>query len=116
MRYVYPAVFTWHESEKIYTVNFPDADNWFTDGATLSEAIIYATDVLNLMLLSAEERGDSIPEASKLEDIALTDKKSFAQYICADTELYKETFRLKKILDMKKRNKAKRLQTGLKIA
>ena len=110
MKYVYPAVFTWYEPEKIYIVNFPDADNWFTDGYSLGEAIEYATDVLNLMLLSAEESGNPIPKASTLEDIKLEDKNSFAQYIYADTELYKELLELRKILYMKKRAKAKRFR------
>ncbi|MBQ3727170.1 MAG: type II toxin-antitoxin system HicB family antitoxin [Selenomonadaceae bacterium] len=110
MKYVYPAVFTWYEPERIYIVTFPDADNWFTDGYSLSEALEYATDVLNLMLWDAEKCGDPIPEASKLEDIKLEDKNSFAQYIYADTELYGDLLNLRKILDMKKRNKANRFR------
>ncbi len=110
MKYVYPAVFTWYEPEEIYIVTFPDADNWFTDGYSLSEAIEYATDVLNLMLWDAEKCGDPIPKASKLEDIKPEDKNSFAQYIYADTELYGDLLNLRKILDMKKRNKANRFR------
>ena len=110
MKYVYPAVFTWYEPEKVYTVTFPDADNWFTDGYTLEEAFYYATNVLNLMLSDAEECGDPIPKASKLEDIKLEDKNSFAQYIYADTELYRELLQLKKILELKKKAKAKKLR------
>ena len=110
MKYVYPAVFTWYEPEQVYIVTFPDADNWFTDGYSLNEAIEYATDVLNLMLWDAEECGDHIPAASKLEDIKLDDKNSFVQYICADTELYRDLLQLRKILDMKKRNKAKKFR------
>ena len=110
MKYVYPAVFTWYDPEKVYIVTFPDADNWFTDGYSLGEAIEYATDVLNLMLCDAEESGDPIPKASKIEDIKLDDKNSFAQYIYADTELYRELLQLRKILDMKKRNKAKKFR------
>ena len=110
MRYVYPAVFTWYELEEVYIVTFPDADNWFTDGYSLGEAIEYATDVLNLMLWDAEKCGDPIPKASKLEDIKLEDKNSFAQYIYADTELYQDLLHLKKILDMKKRNTAKKFR------
>lgn len=106
MKYVYPAVFTWYEPEKVYIVTFPDADNWFTDGYSLNEAIEYATDVLNLMLCDIEEDGLPVPNASKLEDIKLEDKNSFAQYIYADTELYRDILDLRKILDMKKRNKA----------
>lgn len=110
MRYIYPAVFTWYEPEQVYIVKFPDADNWITDGYSLDEAIKYATDVLNLMLSDAEECGDPIPKASKLEDIKLEDKNSFAQYVYADTELYRDILHLRKILDMKKRNKAKRFK------
>ena len=76
----------------------------------MSEAIEYATDVLNLMLWDAEKCGDPIPKASKLEDIKPEDKNSFAQYIYADTELYGDLLQLRKILDMKKRNKANRFR------
>ena len=110
MKYVYPAVFTWYEPEKVYIVKFPDADNWFTDGYSLGEAIEYATDVLNLMLCGVEDDGLPIPKASKLEDINLEDKNSFAQYIYADTELYRDILNLRKILDMKKRNKANKVK------
>ena len=113
MKYDYPAIFTWHEQEKIYTVTFPDADNWFTDGYSLSEAMEYATDVLNLMLWDAEKCGDPIPKASKIEDIKLEDKNSFVQYIHSDTELYEDwlnLLQLRKILDMKKRYKASKVK------
>ena len=110
MKYVYPAIFTWYEPEKIYIVKFPDADNWFTDGYSLDEAIEYATDVLNLMLIDAENCGDPIPKPSKLEDIKLDDKNSFVQYIYADTKLYKDLLQLRKILEIKKRLKAERIK------
>ena len=110
MKCIYPAVFRWDEESQTYSVKFPDADNWFTYGYSLGEAIDYATDVLNLMLSGAEESGEPVPKASRLEDIKITDQNSFAQYIYADTELYREMLQLKKILDMKKRNKAKRFR------
>lgn len=110
MKCIYPAVFTWDEESKTYSVHFPDMENCFTYGYTLAEAIDYADDVLNLMLWDAEKCGDPIPKASKLEDIKLDDKNSFAQYIYADTELYGDLLQLRKILDMKKRNKAKKFR------
>ena len=109
MKCIYPAIFTWYEAEQVYIVEFPDADNWITDGYSLGEAIEYATDFLNLMLTDAEDCGDPIPNPSKIEDIKLDDKNSFAQYIYADTELYRDLLHLRKILEIKKRNKAKRL-------
>lgn len=114
MTYTYPAVFTWYEPEKVYLVDFPDADNWFTEGYSLDEAIIYATDVLNAMLMSAEDCGIPIPKASKIEDIKPESKNSFVQYVAADTEFYRETLQLKKILDIKKRIKAKKVKRHFK--
>ncbi len=70
----------------------------------------YAGDVLNLMLSDAEECGEPIPKASKIEDIKLDDKNSFVQYVYADTELYRELLQLRKILDIKKRLKAKKVK------
>jgi len=50
MRCIYPAVFTGDEESKTYLVHFPDMENGFTFGYTLTEAVDYAADVLNLML------------------------------------------------------------------
>ena len=110
MKCIYPAVFTWDEESKTYSVDFPDIEGCFTYGYSLTEAFDYAADVLNLMLWDAEKCGDPIPKASKLEDIKLEDKNSFAQYIYADTTLYRDLLNLRKILDMKKRNKANRFR------
>ncbi len=108
MQCIYPSIFKWDDKEKVYLVSFPDIEGCLTFGYTKSDAYNYATDALNLMLSNAEKYSEPIPKASKLEDIKLDDKNSFAQYIYADTELYKEMLQLRKILDMKKRNKAKR--------
>ena len=97
MKYIYPAVFSWSEADKAYIVQFADADNWFTDGATIAEAMENAIDVLNLMLLEAEESGDEIPQASKLETVKVDDDNSFAQYIFADTAAYKQMIEFRKM-------------------
>ena len=110
MKCIYPAVFTWDEESKTYAVHFPDIEGCLTFGYSLAEAIDYSTDALHLMLCGLEKDKQPIPKASKLEDIKLDDKNSFAQYIYADTELYQDLLHLKKILDMKKRNKVKRFR------
>lgn len=110
MKCIYPAVFTWDEASKTYSVDFPDIEGCFTFGYTLPEALDYAADVLPLMLCGLEEDKQPIPKASKLEDIKLEDENSFAQYIYADTELYRELLQLKKILELKKKAKAKKLR------
>ena len=35
MKYAYPALFTFDESDNIYYVNFPDIKNCYTDGKDL---------------------------------------------------------------------------------
>ena len=62
------------------------------------------------MLEGIENDKLPIPKPSKLEDIKLEDKNSFVQYVYADTELYRDILNLRKILELKKRNKAKRLK------
>lgn len=109
MKCIYPAIFTWDEESKTYSVDFPDIEGCFTYGYDLPEAFDYAADVLPLMLSGLEEDNQPIPNPSKIEDIKLDDKNSFAQYIYADTELYRDLLQLRKILEIKKRNKAKRL-------
>ena len=108
MKYIYPAIFTWIESDKIYMVDFPDIEGCFTYGYNLPEAFEYATDVLNLALKSAEEDGDEIPPASKVEDIKLPDEKSFAQYIFADTDTYKKFLKFVKQMERKKIKRAEK--------
>ena len=102
MKCVYPAVFTYYEKEQVYLVDFPDDESWFTEGYSLTEAMENAADVLNLAIWSAEKNGDEIPPASKIEDIKLPNKKSFAQYIFADTEAYAQMMSYKKLVEAEK--------------
>ena len=101
MQYVYPAVFTYYEKEKVYLVDFPDDESWFTEGYSLIDAMKNAADLLNLAMWSAEKYGDKIPRASKLEDIELPDK-GFAQYIFADTEAYAQMMSYRKLVEAEK--------------
>lgn len=102
MKYAYPAVFVWVESDKVYSVKFPDVEGCFTYGENLIDALEMATDVLNLSMWSAEKHGDEIPAASKIEDIKLPNKNSFVQYIFADTEAYAKMLSYEKILEAEK--------------
>ena len=90
MRYVFPAVLTWDDSDKVYLVYFPDTEGYFgcyTDGYDLYEALDYAEDVLGLMLWSAEKDGDPIPKPSDIKDIKAPEG-AIVTLIRADTEAY----------------------------
>lgn len=91
-KYVYPAIFSWNEDDKVYYVTFPDADNWFTDGGTVAEAMENATDVLNLMLLHLEKehRTSEIPAPTPINEIIKASPKDIVTLVAADTEMYAE--------------------------
>lgn len=55
-KYIFPAILQWDKKDNVYYVNFPDVDGCFTDGATLTEAMENAGDVLNLMLWTMEQQ------------------------------------------------------------
>ena len=97
MKYVFPAVFVYSSDDKAYLVDFPDTADYFgchTDGADLYEALDYAEDALNLMLLDAEESGDPIPKASSIKDIiAKAPEGAIVTLIKADTEAYAKKLR-----------------------
>ena len=91
-KYVYPAIFSWNEDDQVYYVSFPDAENWFTDGSTVEEAMENATDVLNLMLLHLEEehRESEIPTPGRINDIRKASPNDIVTLVAADTEAYAE--------------------------
>lgn len=92
MKYVFPAVITHDLKDKVFYVDFPDTENYFgcsTYGYDLYEALDYAEDAINLMLLGAEEDGSPIPQASDIHDIiAKAPKDAIVTLIKADTEAY----------------------------
>ena len=106
MKCIYPAIFTWDESEKIYMVDFPDLEGCFTYGYNLPEAFEYAADVLNLMLWDVAEK--DLPPATKLEDIKLPNENSFAQYIFADTTTHKKFVKFVRQMERQKIKRAEK--------
>ncbi len=111
MKCIYPAIFTWIESDKIYMVDFPDIEGCFTYGYSLPEAFEYAADILNLMLWDIDEK--NLPPATKLEDIKPHDSNSFVQYIFADPKEYKKYVKYVRLMET---NKIKRAEKFSKSA
>ena len=86
MRYIYPAIFTSNEDKQII-VTFPDLPEVETYGQSLADAYYMAEDALGLWLWEAEESGDTIPQASDIQDINI--EEGTVSYIGADTKEYK---------------------------
>ncbi|MBQ7737297.1 MAG: type II toxin-antitoxin system HicB family antitoxin [Oscillospiraceae bacterium] len=89
MKYAYPAVFT--KEDVGYSVIFPDIPNCFTSGTDLPEAIEMAQDVLNLMLMTMEDKGIPISPASELTSCPHEDGE-FVSLVSADTVEYRKKY------------------------
>lgn len=88
-KYVFPAIFTPEDGG--YTIVFPDVENCFTEGDTLTEAMDNAKDVLCMMLYDLERKGKDIPKASNVVDLQRQDAAGeFVTLISCDTIEYRK--------------------------
>ena len=67
-KYAYPAVFK--KEETGYYVSFPDIMPCYTEGKTLEEAVIMATDVLESRIKVALERNEPLPLPSDIDTLS----------------------------------------------
>jgi len=96
---VYPAILS-PDSSGGYTVAFPDLLGCVTEGDTLSDALVMASDAMSGWLYGAERHGDVIPPPSELKHVALESGETVS-YVLADTDAYRKTvesFAVKKTL------------------
>ena len=85
MKYVYPAILTQEDDGII--VSFPDVEGARADGATMEEALENAEDVLNLMLLTMEEKHMNIKPPTPIVSLDVP-KGSTVALVRADTLAY----------------------------
>ncbi len=89
-KYVYPAIFSPSEDGG-FTVSFPDVSGCYTEGDTLAEAIEQAKDALCLMLYDLEEREESIPMPTSINDV-VTESGDIVSLVACDTLEYRKFF------------------------
>jgi len=70
MEYIYPAVFHTNEDGS-YTITFPDLPGCVSEGKSLGNALYMAQDALKQWLACMEELGESIPAATRADQISL---------------------------------------------
>ena len=88
-KYVFPAIFT--PEENGYTIIFPDVENCFTEGDSLTEAMDNAKDVLCMMLYDLERNGREIPAASGVMEMQQrAGENEFVTLISCDTIEYRK--------------------------
>ena len=89
-KYVYPAIFS-PSDDGGFTVSFPDVSGCYTEGDTLAEAIEKAKDALCLMLYDLEEREESIPVPTSINDV-VTENGDIVSLVACDTLEYRKFF------------------------
>lgn len=87
MHYIYSAAFTLEESGKYYA-RIPDLPGCISSGKTLEEAIEMISDAASLYLVSAEDRGEAIPEPSPQSALHAEENQIFS-LVQIDTLAYR---------------------------
>ena len=90
MKLIYPACFyPCIEKKGGYTVEVPDLPGCVTEGDTLADAILMATDAASGWVLDELEDGNAIPLSSPLESI-VPDEGGFVNMLVLDMDSYAE--------------------------
>ncbi len=92
MKLTYPACFyPCEETEGGYTVEVPDLPGCVSEGDTLADAILMATDAASCWVLDELEDGKPIPPASPLETI-IPENGGFTNMLVLDMDAYAEKY------------------------
>ena len=92
MKKVYPVIFT--QTQNGFLIEVPDF-NILTEGTNLENAIAMARDAISITVVSMEEGGESVPEASTIDKVDVTtgtfsgEGKGFVSMVDIDTENYR---------------------------
>ena len=94
---VYPAII--HNDEDGLWIEFPDLPGCYTQGDELEELMTNAEEVLGAFIAVKMESGESIPEASRIEDI--TEGEGVKTYVSTDINKYhRDTRAVKKMISI----------------
>lgn len=92
MKLTYPACFYPCEEKKgAYTVEVPDLPGCVSEGESLADAILMATDAASGWVLDELEDGRPVPAASPLEHI-IPDPGGFVNMLVLDMDSYAEKY------------------------
>lgn len=90
MKLTYPACFyPCIEKKGGYTVEVPDLPGCVSEGNTLADAILMATDAASGWVLDELEDGNAVPSSSPLESI-VPDEGGFVNMLVLDMDSYAE--------------------------
>lgn len=92
MKKMYPVIFT--QAEECILVEVPDL-NLFTEGKNMENAMEMARDAMSLAIVSMEDNGEKVPEATEIfkidvkESIYTNEGKSFLSIVDVDIAEYR---------------------------
>ena len=66
-----PAIFYYSPEEKGYYIYIPDIEGAGTQGDSIDEALLMASDYLGIMASSIIENGDSLPRKSAISELSI---------------------------------------------
>jgi predicted RNase H-like HicB family nuclease len=103
MKYVYPAIFSTEEDAVLVSV--PDLPGLHTFGNSMADALYMVQDAIEMWLCDAENKSESIPQASSQKEIAKMCKSpdQTVSMVAADTDEYRrqnDTRAIKKTLSI----------------
>ena len=73
----YPAIFYYSPEEKGYYVYIPDIEGAGTQGNSIEDALLMASDYLGIMASSIIENGETLPKKSNIGDLSVEDNFPF---------------------------------------
>ncbi|MEF9922615.1 MAG: type II toxin-antitoxin system HicB family antitoxin [Anaerovoracaceae bacterium] len=91
MKLIYPAVFYPCEEKNGYTVEVPDLPGCVTEGDSLADSILMATDAASGWVLDELEDGNPAPTASNSQDIKC-DSNGFINLLVLDMDAYSDKY------------------------
>lgn len=96
MKLTYPAIFYPWEEGTGYTVEVPDLPGCVSEGPSLADAILMATDAASGWVLDELEDGKPAPQASSIADIT-PEEDGFVSIIALDMDAYAEKYGAKAV-------------------
>lgn len=92
MKLTYPAIFYPCEDGPGYTVEVPDLPGCVSEGDSLADAILMATDAASGWVLGELEDGNAAPAASAMKDIVSDEPDGFVSMLVLDMDAYAEKY------------------------
>lgn len=92
MKLTYPAIFYPCENSSGYTVELPDLPGCISEGDSLADAILMATDAASGWVLDELEDGNKAPAASSINSIVPDEADGIVSMLVLDMDAYAEKY------------------------